>query len=49
VSSVSEAEGMLSQSRTDVEVVIDRADVGDVLAAITGGSTISIVPAGAGS
>lgn len=47
VSSVSEAEGMLSQSRTDVEVVIDRADVGDVLAAITGGSTISIVPAGA--
>ncbi|WP_298868119.1 SAF domain-containing protein [uncultured Microbacterium sp.] len=49
VSSVSEAEGMLSQSRTDVEVVIDRADVGDVLAAITGGSTISIIPAGAGS
>ncbi|WP_193598527.1 SAF domain-containing protein [Microbacterium sp. YJN-G] len=49
VGSIAEAEGMLSQTRTDVEVVIDRADVGDVLAAITGGSIISIIPAGAGS
>ncbi|HWU27738.1 MAG TPA: SAF domain-containing protein [Microbacterium sp.] len=46
---VAEAEGMLSESRTDVEVVIDRADVAEVLAAITGGSIISIIPAGAGS
>lgn len=49
VATVAEAEGMLSQSRTDVEVVIDRGDVADVLAAITGGDAISIVPAGAGS
>ena len=46
---VAEAEGMLSENRTDVEVVIDRADVAEVLAAITGGSVISIIPAGAGS
>lgn len=49
VAAVAESEGMLSASRTDVEVVIDRADVAEVLAAISGGSTISIVPAGAGS
>ncbi len=49
VASVAESEGMLSQASTDVEVVIDRADVADVLAAITGGAAISIVPAGAGS
>lgn len=49
VARVAEAEGMLSQSRTDVELVIDRADVGEVLTAITGGSIISLVPAGAGS
>ncbi|MFC5432096.1 SAF domain-containing protein [Microbacterium suwonense] len=49
IARVAEADGMLSQSRTDVEVVIDRADVADVLAAITGGSAISIIPAGAGS
>lgn len=47
IARVVEAEGMLSQNRTDVEVVIDRADVAEVLAAITGGSTISIIPAGA--
>ncbi|MFD5225052.1 SAF domain-containing protein [Microbacterium sp. NPDC058342] len=49
IAHVAEADGMLSQSRTDVELVIDRADVADVLAAITGGSAISIVPGGAGS
>lgn len=49
IARVAEAEGMLSQSRTEVEVVIDRADVADVLTAISSGSTISIVPAGAGS
>lgn len=49
VSRVAETEGMLSQSRTDVELVIDRSDVARVLAAITGGSIMSIVPAGAGS
>lgn len=49
VAAVAEADGMLSQTRTDVEVVIDRADVANVLAAISGGSVISIIPAGAGS
>jgi len=49
VAGVAEAEGMLSQSRTDVEVVIDRSEVADVLAAIASGSVVSIVPAGAGS
>lgn len=49
VSTVVEAEGMLSSDATSVEVVIDRADVGDVLAAITGGSVLSVVPVGSGS
>ncbi|MFD5215800.1 SAF domain-containing protein [Microbacterium sp. NPDC058345] len=49
VATVAEAEGMLSQSSTDVELVIDRADVADVLAAISGGSAISVIPSGAGS
>ncbi|MEJ1088909.1 SAF domain-containing protein [Microbacterium sp. Mu-80] len=49
VVTVAEADGMLAQSRTDVEVAIDRGDVADVLAAITGGDAISLVPAGAGS
>jgi len=49
VAAVAEADGMLGQSRTDVEVVIDRSDVADVLAAIASGSIISIIPAGAGS
>jgi len=49
VAAVAEADGMLSQSRTDVEVVIDRSEVADVLAAIASGSVVSIIPAGAGS
>lgn len=49
VAAVAASEGMLSQSRTDVEVVIDRTDVADVLAAVSSGSIISVVPAGAGS
>lgn len=49
VARVAEADGMLSERRTDVEVVVDRADVADVLAAISGGAVISIIPAGAGS
>ncbi|SJN31046.1 hypothetical protein FM104_07240 [Microbacterium esteraromaticum] len=49
VATVAEADGMLSQNRTDVELVIDRAEVADVLTAITGGSVISIIPAGGGS
>lgn len=49
VATVAEAEGMMSQNSTDVELVIDRGDVADVLAAISGGSAISVIPAGAGS
>lgn len=49
VVAVSEAEGMLAGSRTDVELVVDRADVAGVLAAITGASAISVVPTGSGS
>lgn len=44
---VATPEGMLSSSTTDVEVVIDRGDVADVLAAVTGGAAVSVVPAGA--
>lgn len=47
VSAVIDSEGMLASDGTSVEVVIDRADVADVLAAITGGSVLSIVPVGA--
>ncbi|MEJ1091139.1 SAF domain-containing protein [Microbacterium istanbulense] len=49
VATVAESEGMLSQERTDVEVVIDRADVASVLEAMTGGAAISLVPTGDGS
>lgn len=49
VSSVAEADGMLSQERTDVEVVINRADVAAVLEAMTSGAAISLVPTGDGS
>ncbi|MEJ6555133.1 hypothetical protein PQI51_08910 [Microbacterium esteraromaticum] len=49
VAAVAEEEGMLAGSRTDVEVIVDRADVADVLAAITGGDALSLVPTGAGS
>lgn len=49
VSSVVEQEGMLSSDATTVEVVIDRSDVADVLAAITGGSVLSVVPVGSTS
>ncbi|GAA2893781.1 hypothetical protein [Microbacterium esteraromaticum] len=49
VADVAEEAGMLAGGRTDVEVIVDRADVADVLAAITGGDAISLVPTGAGS
>ncbi|MGW8484215.1 SAF domain-containing protein [Microbacterium sp. NPDC055903] len=40
-------DGMLAQSSTAVELVIDRADVAEVLSAVTGGAALSIVPTGA--
>lgn len=49
VASVPEADGMLAQRSAAIEVVIDRADVADVLAAITGGAALSVVPMGSGS
>ncbi|CAH0230064.1 hypothetical protein SRABI76_02728 [Microbacterium oxydans] len=49
VSDVVEAQGMLAESGTSVELVIDRADVAEVLAAVTGGSALSVVPIGSGS
>lgn len=49
VTEVLEPEGMLSASRSAVEIVIDRAHVADVLAAISGEAALSVVPVGAGS
>jgi hypothetical protein len=47
VGEVVESEGMLADSGSTVELVIDRADVADVLAAITSGAALSVVPVGA--
>lgn len=44
VASVTRTEAVLASDATSVELVIDRADVAEVLAAITGGSALSIVP-----
>lgn len=49
VTSVTKREGMLAAEGTTAEVVIDRADVPEVLAAITGGSVLSVVPIGSTS
>lgn len=46
VADVVAPEGVLSSAGATVEVVIDRADVADVLAAMTGGAAISVVPVG---
>lgn len=49
VASIPEVDGMLAQRRAALELVIDRADVADVLAAITSGAALSVVPLGSGS
>lgn len=49
VASIPETDGMLAQRSAAVELVIDRADVADVLSAITSGAALSIVPLGAGA
>ncbi|WP_102193015.1 SAF domain-containing protein [Microbacterium aurantiacum] len=49
VAAIVDTEGMMAGAKAGVEVVIDRSDVADVLAAITGGSVLSLVPVGAGS
>ncbi|MEV7798344.1 hypothetical protein AB0O14_04590 [Microbacterium foliorum] len=49
VASVTKTEGMLAAEGTTAEVVIDRTDVPEVLAAIIGGSALSVVPIGSAS
>jgi hypothetical protein len=49
VASIPEEDGMLAERSAAVEVVIDRSDVADVLAAVTTGAALSIVPVGSGS
>ena len=49
IASVSRADGVLASDGATAEVVIDRADVAAVLAAITGGSALSVVPIGSTS
>lgn len=49
VRSVIESEGMLADRGSGIELVIDRSDVADVLAAVTGGSSLSVVPVRSGS
>lgn len=46
VASIPEADAMLAQRSAMLEIVIDRSDVADVLAAITGGAALSVVPLG---
>ncbi|MFB4353694.1 SAF domain-containing protein [Microbacterium sp. LS_15] len=47
VASVVEDEGVLASSDTGVELVIERSDVAAVLAAISDGAALSIIPIGA--
>lgn len=49
VASIVKDDGMLARDAAGVEVIVDRADVAAVLAAITGGSALSLIPVGAGS
>ncbi|MFK3679790.1 SAF domain-containing protein [Microbacterium sp. NPDC090218] len=49
VRDVIEPEGVLAGSGTRLELVIDRSDAAEVLAAVTGGSALSVLPVGAGS
>ncbi len=43
------AEGMLADTTAEIEIVVDRDDVADILTAVTGGSALSVIPIGAGS
>lgn len=49
VASIPESEGVLAQRSAMLEIVIDRSEVADVLAAITRGAALSVVPVGYGS
>lgn len=48
VRTVLEDDDMLADAGTRVELVIERADVADVLTAVTGGSALSVVPVRSG-
>ncbi|WP_149084950.1 MULTISPECIES: SAF domain-containing protein [Microbacterium] len=49
VRAVLEPEGLLADGAAELEIVIERSDVPAVLAAVTGGAALSVVPVGAGS
>lgn len=49
VASVERDSGPLSAKGTSLELAVDRARVGEVLAALSGGSAVSVVPVGARS
>lgn len=49
VREVREPEGVLADTGTSLELVIQRADAADVLAAVNGGSALSVLPVGGGS
>ncbi|MBS1675546.1 MAG: SAF domain-containing protein [Actinobacteria bacterium] len=49
VASIDRDEGPLSAKTVTLELVVDRAAVGDVLTALTGGASLSVVPKGARS
>lgn len=49
VRDVLQPEGVLADTGTGLEVVIDRADVAEVLAALTGGAALSVVPVESGA
>lgn len=49
VRDVLQPDGVLADTGTGLEVVIDRADVAEVLAALTGGAALSVVPVESGA
>lgn len=49
VASIPKTDGVLAERSTAIELVIDRADVADVLSAITAGAALSVVPLGSGA
>ncbi|WP_226532654.1 SAF domain-containing protein [Microbacterium paraoxydans] len=49
VRDVIDPEGVLASAGPRLELVIDRSDAAEILAAITGGSALSVLPVGGGS
>ncbi|OCG74363.1 SAF domain-containing protein [Microbacterium sediminis] len=46
VAAIVRADGVMAAGQTSVELVVERADVGAVLAAVAAGSALSVVPTG---